>query len=552
MYRRLCVLFSILFGIMTAHLLGQTPSVGLIQQSIESDEGYTLFTSSASKNTYLIDNCGNVVNQWSSSYSPGISVYLREDGSIFRAGRTLNSNINAGGSGGIIQQFSWEGDLLWEYEISDNDKRQHHDFEVLPNGNILVLAWERKSVEEASAKGSEILPSGGLYSEMILEIMPTGTNDAIVVWEWHLWDHLIQDVNPSLLNFAIINDNRDKLDINADTGNTGSDFVHCNSIDYNADLDQIMLSSRNHSEIWVIDHSTSISEAASSQGGIYGRGGGFLFRWGNPQIYKNGDATTRQLYGQHDAHWIDNNLPDAGKIMLFNNGAQRPDGNYSEVFILDPLDQNGIYNVLPDGTYFPESPSRIYEDRAQFFSNRISGAHQLSSGNLLICEGNDGRIFEVDDQDSIVWEYIVPERNGIPVSQGTPPSANSTFRSYRYAYDYPAFAERQIETALPIELNPINENCMLFDQISNTTSLSNSPPISIKNNVISSNLEILESPLDFQLYIFDLSGRSVFNKIFADSHPTHSIDMSDLPKGAYLANFFVEGKVNQTFKIFKL
>jgi hypothetical protein len=29
------------------------------------------------------------------------------------------------------------------------------------------------------------------------EVQPTGNNGGIIVWEWHLWDHLIQDFDGS-------------------------------------------------------------------------------------------------------------------------------------------------------------------------------------------------------------------------------------------------------------------------------------------------------------------------------------------------------------------
>ena len=54
-----------------------------------------------------------------------------------------NPTMQNGGVGGQVEIYNWDGDLLWEYILSDNDYQHHHDIEPLPNGNILVLAWER-------------------------------------------------------------------------------------------------------------------------------------------------------------------------------------------------------------------------------------------------------------------------------------------------------------------------------------------------------------------------------------------------------------------------
>jgi len=119
-------------------------TVGLFLNDTTSLNGYTLFAPAISKITYLIDNCGNEVHRWDqSTTNPGASVYLLENGNLLRTGR-LNSNFNGGGSGGRLEIFSWEGDLIWQYDYTSNIFHHHHDLAVMPNGNILLIAWETR------------------------------------------------------------------------------------------------------------------------------------------------------------------------------------------------------------------------------------------------------------------------------------------------------------------------------------------------------------------------------------------------------------------------
>ena len=114
--------------------------IGLFRHDEGTLAGYTLFAPMRSNTTYLIDNDGMVVRTWQSDYIPSTSVYLRENGNLVRPGRLGgNPTFNVfQGEGGIIQEFSWEGDLLWEYTYSTADHITHHDIEPLPNRNVLL------------------------------------------------------------------------------------------------------------------------------------------------------------------------------------------------------------------------------------------------------------------------------------------------------------------------------------------------------------------------------------------------------------------------------
>ncbi|MFC1849408.1 aryl-sulfate sulfotransferase [candidate division CSSED10-310 bacterium] len=391
-------------------------------------EGFNLFSPMNSTDTYLLDNDGDVVYTWASSYTPGLSVYLLENGLLLRTGQLDNAYFSdTAGSGGKIQKIAPDGAVAWEYEYSGSLYLQHHDVECLPNGNVLLIAWEKKTQSEAIAAGRDpdLIPNGGLWPDHIIEVQPTGPSGGTIVWEWHVWDHLIQDFDAAKPNYGVVSDHPELIDLNFPTIARKSDWMHTNSIIYNTELDQIMISVRKFSEIWIIDHSTTSAQAASHSGGNSGRGGDLLYRWGNPLAYGAGTDTDQKLYRQHDARWIPNGYPGAGNILIFNNGNNRPGGEYSSVDEIIPPVNGYTYALIPDSAYGPDTQTWIYTagTPTNFFAESISGAHRLPNGNTLICNGPVGSFFEVDyTTKATEWSY----------SHGT-----AVFRVTRYAPDYP-------------------------------------------------------------------------------------------------------------------
>ncbi len=454
---------SLLFS-MTS--IGQT--VGLLQHDQESlDDGYVLFAPMGSNNTYLIDKCGKLAKTWGSAYRPGISVYLMPDGRLLRPGIIDNATFNAGGRGGIIEIIDWDGTVSWSYTLSSNMICQHHDVRALPNGNILAIVWESKTQDEAVAQGRDpALVSDLLWSEAILEIQPTGSTTGEVVWEWHLWDHLVQTFDATKPNFGEVADHAELVDLNFNASAVQSDWIHLNSVDYNPDLDQVLVSAHAFDEIWIIDHSTNTAEAAEHTGGNAGHGGDLLYRWGNPATYGHGSASDQVLYGQHNARWIENGLPYAGDIMLFNNGSGRPDGNYSTVEVIKPpMDEMGYSSLLP---YGPTAPVWLWNDGNphSLFAQNISGAQQLSNGNVLVTNGPIGNFIEVDALGPRVWSYVNPVAGNAVLAQNAEPVMNAVFRSSFYPSSYTGFTNHVLVAEHTIEdINPVSDACALTTAI---------------------------------------------------------------------------------------
>ncbi len=449
---------------------------GLVLNTSAAFEGYTLFAPLNSTTTYLVDLEGRLVHSWPSKYEPGQSVHLLEDGSVLRARRQPgNRHFGGGGIGGGVEQIALDGTVVWEFVCADENRCQHHDVKPLPNGNVLLIAWEKKTRAQVLAAGGDPDVFGGeeLWPDCVIEVQPQGASGGKVVWEWHVWDHLIQDFDEDKPNFGVVAEHPERIDLNyrrtvpretpeemrrlrslgyvggaepddADDEGGGpafpglgrpgfgwsADWCHANSVEYNAKLDQIVLSVHTFNEIWIIDHSTTTEEAAGRQGGRHGKGGDLLYRWGNPRAYGAGGVADQTLFAQHDARWVPEGAPGAGNLLVFNNGIGRPDGAYSSVLeIAPPVDSAGRYRLEPGKAFGPSKPVWEYTaaNRMDFFSSHISGAERLPNGNTLICSGEQGRVFEVERTGKVVWDYVNPYVEHSVRPEGFPPPHGPPF-----------------------------------------------------------------------------------------------------------------------------
>ena len=435
-------------------------TVGLFLNDPEAFEGYTLFNKQRTKTIYLIDNQGREVHRW-------------ELGSVTQFARLLeNGNLLTfanSDQGRYVREVDRNVNTLWECAQGD----LHHDFLKMPNGNVLLLSRQRKTPEEVIAAGAnpEFIGPHGLMAPHIVEARITRPASCEIVWEWSAWDHLIQDFDSSKANYGVVAEHPELIDLNFYLSELPdsidpADWIHSNGIDYNPELDQVMLSPNNFSEMWIIDHSTTRAEAAGSGGGNSGKGGDLLYRWGNPRAYRAGTLDDQQLFWQHNPQWIPPGRPGAGNILIFNNGLRtwRP---YSSVDEIVPPVDGANYRLDPGVAYAPAEPVWTYiaATPSDFFAPFISGTQRLPNGNTLICDGVHGTLFEVTPAGKTVWKYVNPTTGSGPLRQGEPvPTeqlrsdrevpANRVYRAYRYAPDYPGLQGLDLTPGEPIELYP--------------------------------------------------------------------------------------------------
>ena len=534
-------LLSIVFTMfLFPSLFGQN-TVGLLDYDYDNSFiGYTLIYPFDQPTTYLLDNCGEIVHTWedTENFRPGVISYILENGNLLRAKRDedfLGDPIWAGGGGEIVELRSWDNDSLWSYTINDSLQRMHHDIEPLPNGNILLIVWESKTAQEAIDQGRnpDRLVTTHFWPEKIIEIEPYTSN---IVWEWHAWDHLVQDFDPSKPNFGDVKDHPELIDLNYDDNMFRQDWIHFNSIDYNAELDQILLSTPYFNEIWIIDHSTTTAEAASHSGGQSDKGGDLLYRIGNPFAYKAGNEFDQTLFFQHDARWIGDFLPfghpNRNDIIVFNN--QKILNDHSSVEIFTPAwDMYASSYIMEDDVYLPKTFDQTFThpDSSSFYSSGLSSAQFLPNNNILMTSGRQGYIVELTQNEEIVWAYENPFIGGKPVTQGDPApndNQNLIFRSYRYPLSYPAFDGKDLSSKGFIEIHPTIDFCDFL-----STRDKNGIDIKVYPNPTTDFLYLENLPFEKQeVTVTNSVGQDVRKRtLYAGEE---SIFVGDLTEGVYL------------------
>jgi len=111
----------------------------------------------------------------------------------------------------------------------------------------------------------------------------------------------------------------------------------------------------------------------------------------DPESEKVVWALSGMWRAQHQPTLLDN-----GNLLVFDN--QGHDGQ-SKVVELDPLTQQVVWE-------YADSPS------APFYSETCGASQRLENGNTLITESDNGRVFEVTADGTIVWEFRNPQRTG--------------------------------------------------------------------------------------------------------------------------------------------
>lgn len=473
----LLVLFVLLAQSAFAYERLQGPTELLYCDTNKVFPGYTFF--GVGNRTFLLDLQGRVVHTWPVGTNP----HLLDNGNVVDASKDDPSGF-AG-----FKEVDWDGHTVWEYAEKRENYAPHHDWARIFNKKLnasttLYIANKTISYEQAVAAGADPKKASteGGQMDAIVEVDMQGN----IVWEWCFFDHVVQDLDASKPHYVgagkTIADHPGRININLPGRPLRRDWLHCNSLDYNAESGHLVINSV-QGELYVVDHdrtfvagnpTASIAQAAGS-------GGDFLYRFGDPARYAQGDpprvlenwdsATTghKQMGGSHHASWIPAGLPGAGHLMVFNNGQylfqRTPQSSILEInpFLDAGGHDTGQYVNPPDAGYRREAydkdthnlPRQISRqvvwsyssvNSHGFFSHIGSSGQRQPNGNTFICSDTEGHFFEVTARGELAWEYINPvTRDGpVRVLGDVLPMANSAFRAYRCAADHPALKGRDL------------------------------------------------------------------------------------------------------------
>jgi hypothetical protein len=359
--------------------------------------GLTYYSNMGTTSGYLMDTSSVNVKTYTFTGGTSYSTHFMPGGNFFRSVQVPGNPLTGGGMSGRMQKLDYNGNILWDYSYYSSTYSTHHDHCVLPNGNVLVICYDvRNSTDLANAGCTSTLTS--IRSEKIMEWQPVGTNSVNVVWEWKLWDHTVQNLNSSLSNYQpSIVDHPELMNINYKTTN---DWWHMNGIDYNPLLDQIAISSHNMNEWYIIDHSTSTAEAASHSGGVAGKGGDFLYRWGNPLAYQ-AVSSPSILNVTHDAHWIPEGCPNAGSLSGINNKGVISPSNKTTVDVAPVPRVNYNYTLTPGSAFTPSMYSTRHTSTG--YTSNMGSVDEFPNGNKMICLATAGTIYEIDAAGNTLW-----------------------------------------------------------------------------------------------------------------------------------------------------
>ena len=388
----------------------------------------------------LIDMNGNVVKVWKNFQ--GFPNKLLPGGYVMGSLGIRDSNFSYQDQTDLTQ-LDWNGNVVWKFDHKDyiEDEgheprwmaRQHHDYQREGNpvgyyvpgmecktdsGNTLILCHTDTYNKRISDKR--------LLDDTIIEVDWEGN----IVWEWHVSKHFNElGFSEAAKNVLFRNPN------NHPNGGGQADWMHINSMSLlgpNKWYDQGDERFNPENIIWDARESNILAIISKETGKIVWKIG--------PDFTETAEMRAiGQIIGQHHVHMIPKGLPGEGNILIFDNGGwagygvpdrMSKDGSktdrrdHSRVIELDPTTLKVVWEYT--GAKMGGDGMMDMIGNTKFYSQLVSSAQRLPNGNTMITEGCCCRIFEVNADKEVVWEYYAPFDF----------STRFIYRAYRYPYSY--------------------------------------------------------------------------------------------------------------------
>ena len=354
---------------------GMTPQAGV--------ELLALLCGTTATGTFPVavtDLGGNLI--W--AYDPGFTNIQINPVKLLLNGHFLMnfSGTSPDGMGSILREVDLSGATVWEMTAAQLNQAlaaatcagcnitvvgTHHDFVMLPNGHLIVLAAQQQTI------------SGTVVTGDVLIDLDTNRKP---VWLWNEFDHL--DVNRRPFQFP--------------------DWTHTNAVIYSPDDGNLIISIRHQNWLVKIDYANGAGA------------GDILWHLGYQGDFalQGGTDPTDWFYAQHGPHFATPNTTGKFRLVLFDNGDDRvfatgvtcgttgqPPCLYSTVPVIE-IDESA------------KTAKLIINPRAPVYSFFGGNAEVLANGNVEFAEsasssGTTGDIFEIlqDAGAEPVWQLHV-------------------------------------------------------------------------------------------------------------------------------------------------
>jgi hypothetical protein len=322
--------------------------------------GYNLYCSGASPEALLMDMDGKIVHRWSfrSKRLPHWDhMVLLDNGDLLVANKFKH-----------LLKLDWNSNLLWRRRM-----QVHHDIAVADRTIYVPLR--------------EIHDYRGFRSRFSAIAKLTWTGEE--VFRWSTRDHLDE--------IKKVFDQRSFIDTILDSLLAGEGLEAIDRpLSHTPELKGLMVGTL--FDYFHLNTITIIPENALGQRDPRFRAGNLLICFRNVNQIAVLDKDTWEIlwvWGEGVLEWPHHpTMLDNGSILIFDNGVLR---KFSRVVEVDPVAGRIEWEYVAD-------PAE------EFYTYEKGSAQRLPNGNTLVCDGDNGRAFEVTRAGEIVWEWHNPDR----------------------------------------------------------------------------------------------------------------------------------------------
>jgi len=331
----------------------------------------------------VTDLAGNVL--W--SYNPPLAAGTGANGVKLMPNGHLLINFsgqNPDGTNSLIQEVDLGGNVIWQMTAAQLNQAlaaatcagcnitvigTHHDFAILPNGHLIVIAAQNQVESGVTVTGDVLIDLDQNHNP---------------VWAWSTFDHL--DINRRPMGFP--------------------DWTHTNAVIYSADDGNLIISIRHQNWLVKVDYANGLGT------------GDIIWKLGYQGDFTldGGTDPTDWFYAQHGPSFTSKNTTGKFSLVLFDNGNDRVFAAGSGIACGAPGQPTSCYStvLLFDIDESARTATLTFHPTASSYSFFGGNAEVLSNGDVEYCEsaggpGTAGTVYEITQGGSAqtVWQLQV-------------------------------------------------------------------------------------------------------------------------------------------------